>query len=332
MQSKNLDLLKETISKYRSVLIIQADNPDGDSLASALALESLLYGQNKETHLFCRVQIPKHLRHLPGWDRVDNTIPNNIDMAIIVDASQLSLLEALKNPVNLSRLKNKPVFILDHHDYTSDLPLNTTSIISPQAVATGEIIYELAEKFGWDEGEIGREMIAVSILYDSLGLSTETTTPRSIRIIANLVEKGVSLAKIDAERRETMKRSVEIMRYKAVLMNRIEFHIDSQIALVEIPWKEIEAFGEQYNPPMLVMDEMRLVSGVKIAVALKYYDNGKITGKIRSNFGYPISAKLAENFGGGGHSYAAGFKITDSSNKNIKQEVIDYTKQLLADQ
>ena len=129
-----------------------------------------------------------------------------------------------------------------------------------------------------------------------------------------------------------MKRSVEIMRYKAVLMNRIEFYIDNQIALVEIPWKEIEAFGEQYNPPMLVMDEMRLVSGVKIAVALKYYNNGKITGKIRSNFGCPISAKLAENFGGGGHKYAAGFKIIDSSNKNIKQEVIDYTKRLLANQ
>lgn len=329
MNKEKLGIFKETIANAHSILIIQADNPDGDSLASALALESLFHGQNKETKLFCRVQIPKHLRYLSGWGRVENEIPNNVDTAIIVDASQCSLLEAFNNPLNLSKIKNKPVFVLDHHDYESDLPFKTISIIDSKAVATGEIIYELAQKLDWDLGDIGREMIAISILYDSLGLSTESTTPRSIRIIADLVEKGVSLAKIDADRRETMKRSAEIMRYKAALMNRIEFYNDGKLALIEIPWEEIEKFGDQYNPPMLVLDEMRLVIGVEIAVALKYYNNNKVTGKIRSSFGSPISAKLAENFGGGGHSYAAGFKIIDSSNKNIKQEVIDYTKQLL---
>ena len=62
---------------------------------------------------------------------------------------------------------------------------------------------------------------------------------------------------------------------------------------------------------MLVLDEMRLVTGVEMAIAFKVYSYGRITGKIRANSTAPLASKLAEAMGGGGHAYAAGFKIQD---------------------
>jgi phosphoesterase RecJ-like protein len=77
---------------------------------------------------------------------------------------------------------------------------------------------------------------------------------------------------------------------------------------------------------------MRLAIGTEIAVAFKIYKDGKVTAKIRANFGKPIADKLAEHFGGGGHKYAAGFKITNGrSYDDIKSEVINYASKLLED-
>jgi nanoRNase/pAp phosphatase (c-di-AMP/oligoRNAs hydrolase) len=53
--------------------------------------------------------------------------------------------------------------------------------------------------------------------------------------------------------------------------------------------------------------------GVEIAIGYKVYANGRITGKIRCNYGSPIANDVAVQFGGGGHAYAAGFKILDGT-------------------
>ena len=64
---------------------------------------------------------------------------------------------------------------------------------------------------------------------------------------------------------------------------------------------------------MLVMDDMRMTVGVDIAIGYKVYSDGKITGKIRCNYGKAIANNLAKEFGGGGHPYAAGFKVLDGT-------------------
>ena len=64
---------------------------------------------------------------------------------------------------------------------------------------------------------------------------------------------------------------------------------------------------------------MRLVDTVDVAIALKTYPDGKITGKIRANI--PIAEDIAGYFGGGGHGYAAGFKLFESYD-TIRSELL----------
>jgi bifunctional oligoribonuclease and PAP phosphatase NrnA len=91
---------------------------------------------------------------------------------------------------------------------------------------------------------------------------------------------------------------------------------------VHIPWDEIAEYSDLYNPSVLVLDEMRLVEGVKLAVAFKTYPDGKITGKLRANPDAPIAETVAGYFGGGGHLYSAGFKIYDEDFDKVKHEFI----------
>lgn len=321
--------IKQFIEKYDNILIVQADNPDGDSLASTLALEQILGDLGKEPKLYCGVDIPTYLRYLRGWDRVSRDVPASFDGSIIVDTTASNLFEASEKAGALAWIKSKPSIIIDHHDTKPTIKF-TRKIYQKPAVACGELLYDIAKTNGWKLNQTAREMIVAAILSDSLGLISESTTAHSVRVVADLVEDGVSLAKLDNERKLFQKKSPEILKYKGELISRVSYSDDGRIAIINIPWPEIEKYSHQYNPSMLVLDEMRQVENVALAVAFKTYPNGRITAKLRANYGHPVAGPVAEKFGGGGHPYASGFRINSGkSYDELKNEVIAYAQSLL---
>jgi phosphoesterase RecJ-like protein len=280
-------------------------------LCSALALEQILHEMGKEPVLYCGVDIPSYLTYLPGWDRVSRELPNQFDASIIVDTSADSLFEQLEKTGQKGWVAAKPTILIDHHPVENTITFANT-VCNQTAVATGEVIYELAQQLDWPLNQTAKEMLASAIMSDSLGLTTEATTARSIHIIGELVEGGVSIPALEQKRRELMRKSPELIKYKGELLQRIEYFADNRIAAITIPWKEIEQYSPQYNPSMLVLDDMRMSIGTSVAIAFKLYSDGHITAKIRCNFGSPIAGDLAAAFGGGGHPYASGFKTTKS--------------------
>ncbi len=322
----------EQISKIlgatQHVVILQADNPDGDSIGSALALEHILGDMGKEPYLYCGVDIPSYLTYLPGWDRVNKELPKQFDASIIVDTSAGSLFEKLTQ-ADTQALTSKPCIVIDHHDVEMTIPFADVVCNKP-VVATGEAIYELARQLNWPLNLEAKRMIATAIMSDSLGLVTEATSAHSIHIIGELVEGGVSLAEMEYSRRLLMRKSPALIKYKGELLQRIEYFADNRIATVSIPWRELETYSPLYNPSMLVIEDMRMTTGTQIAIAFKMYKDGKMTAKIRCNQDAPIAAELAKRFGGGGHTYASGFKTQDGRPFNeVKSECIQLATQLL---
>src|SRR5690348_9741612 len=80
-----VDQIKALFDGAQTVVIIQADNPDADSLGSSLALEHMLGDQGKQVYLYCGVDIPGYLHYMSGWDRVSSELPRQFDMSIVVD-------------------------------------------------------------------------------------------------------------------------------------------------------------------------------------------------------------------------------------------------------
>jgi phosphoesterase RecJ-like protein len=318
----------ELIKNAKHIVVVQAENPDGDSLGSSLALEELLSDAGKDVTLYCAIDIPKYMQYIQGWDRVVKDWPKKADMAIIVDtSSQTLLVKTLKTPGVRHFFESHPTVVIDHHQSEEgDLPFDTTKLIIPTAVATGEILYNLAVEAGWSINPQAAEVLFISIQADSLGLTTQNTTADSYRVAAELVKLGAVPSVIEGRRREYMKKPADILAYKGRLIERVEYYLDGKLATVHIPWNEIEEFSDRYNPSVLVLDEMRLVDTVQIAIALKTYPDGKLTGKIRANI--PIGNTVAGFFGGGGHQYASGFKIYENYDTLMK-ELINATDKAL---
>jgi len=303
---------RKLIADAKKILVIQAENPDGDSLGSALALEEIFGDMGKNVALHCPVQIPTYLRHMAGWDRVMLDFPTDADLAVIVDTSSKILLsKTLADSAATSFLNTKPVIVLDHHaTATPDLPFPAQYIISDTAVSTGELIFDLSKEENWSINPVAATNLFISIQADSLGLTTAATTAQSFITCGELVKLGANPAEIEEKRREFMKKKPEILRYKGQLIERIEYLNDGRTALIHVPFDEIQQYSNDYNPTMLVLDEMRLVVGVDVAIGVKTYPDGKLTGKLRTNIA--VSDQIAGFFGGGGHPFAAGFRIYES--------------------
>lgn len=317
------------INEARKIIVIQAENPDGDSLGSSLALEEILGGLGKDVVLYCPIEIPKYMRYIRGWDRVVTTYDPSADLAILVDTgADILISKVLETPGVRHHLETHPVLVIDHHTTEATLSFEHT-MLSDTAVATGEIIYNFATHNNWEINPQAAEHLLISIMSDSLGLTTPNVSAKSFFVCGKLTELGASNAAIEDRRREYMKKAPEILAYKGELIGRIEYLLNGKLALVHIPWEDIQAYSDQYNPSVLVLDEMRLVEGVQLAVAIKTYPDGKLTGKLRANM--PIAEKVAGFFGGGGHAYAAGFRVYDEYDK-IVSELVTATDKVLRDE
>ena len=331
MTESTSKIIAKQIDDATSILVIQAENPDGDSLGSALALEAIFSDMGKKVILYCPVEIPKYLRYAKGWDRVQDEVPRHFDLSIIVDTSSATLLDRAIVPENLAQLTKHPIIVIDHHLTESDLPFEFTMANDPTAVATGELIHDIAKQLKWPMPADAAENLAISILADSLGLITESTTAKSIRTLSELVEAGARVSDIENRRREFMKKPARILEYKGRLLQRIEYYLDGALAIIHVPWEEIQEYSDQYNPSVLVLDEMRLVEGVRLAVAIKTYPDGKMTGKLRANPDAKIAETVAAFFGGGGHAYSAGFRIYDETLDKLKADLASATDKALRD-
>lgn len=327
----NTDEIIKVVDNAQNIVVIQADNPDGDSLASSLALEQILGDMGKTVSLYCGVNTPDYLKFMPGWDRVSPDLPIKIDASIIVDTSSKILLQKIEKEVGKAWVASKPVIVIDHHSAVEcDIPYATVVCNPSGYVATGEVIYEISKAAGWEMSVPAMNMISQSILSDSLGLSSDGTTPNTYRRMADMIDAGVDRVALDEARRELSRMDEAVFRYKAQLIERTEFYADNQIAFITVPEDELFSIGTLYNPKPLILNELVQVKDVKIAIMLKQYKN-RVTGSVRTTTKNISANTLAEKFGGGGHHYVAGFKIEKPfiNFADLKKQVISTAEELL---
>lgn len=325
MYSKFTDFIKDK----DSLCIIQAENPDGDSLGSAIALDYLLEG--KDVSLYCPVDIPKYLHYFVDWSRVTSDFDFQADGYIIVDtAAEVLLSKLLDDPAIRNRLYSTPVLVLDHHETPDDIDFPHESIIEPRP-ACADLIYHIAKDQKMHISEQAAEAIFQAILSDTLGLTSQSVTTETFITAAELTQLGAKISELEERRREFMKKSPRILDYKADLIKRIEYSLDGALATVHIPWDDIREYSDEYNPNVLILEEMRLVEGVRVAVAVKTYPDGKVTGKIRTAPDAPVADKIAGYFGGGGHPYAAGFRTYDTNYEEVVRDLVKIIPELVND-
>lgn len=310
---KNYDVLEGLVKDANSILVLQPDSPDGDSLGSALGLEEILGDLKKTVYMYSYKEPEPYLRGLEGWDRVSQNFPKSFDLTILVDTGAPALIKSVLEHHH-SDLTKHPFVVIDHH--TSRLPFGFETIdIVESAAAASEVITQICQDLKWPINDRAATKLATALLSDSLNLTTPDSTAHSVEMLAILVRNGANLYEMYAAKKETTALNADLLRLKGKLLTQVQFLADGELAVLELTPDIVAAYKDQYEPYTLVLTEMQWVRGVRLAAVFKNYGT-KINVPLRSKEG--LAGPVAESFGGGGHLNAAAYRCKTT---NVSSEI-----------
>ena len=292
------------ISSSRQILITSHENPDADAIGSCLAIFYYLknYWPDKTVYLYNRDPVPKNLRFLAGTDLISQALPTEpIDLLIVLDAGSLNrtgLIDFTAKTVGLKTIN------IGHHSGQQWASLN---LIRTKAAAATEIIYDLFNLLRVKIEQPLALYLLCGIVSDTANFQHSNTTSRTLVIAADLIKKGISLAKLSRRLRGAW--SIDILKIWGKTLSRAKVNQKGILKSVITAWElnKIKQMSADYNG---LANLLNSAEGVKYIVL--FVDKGKNQVKIslRSEPSRGINvASIAKSYGGGGHPYAAGFTI-----------------------
>lgn len=286
-----------------TILILQPDSPDGDSLGTGLGLEEIFSDLGKQVVMFSYKEPEPYLHHLEGWDRVAQDLPKKFDLVVLVDTGSPALIKsALEH--HFTALTAKPFFIIDHHVSRQNFGFAVTEIVE-EAVATAELVTRICQKLDWPINEAAANKLASALLSDSLGLTTSGTTAASVEALAELTRRGANLYDLHKAKKEASALTQDLLHLKGKLLQSVEFYEDGKLAVAEITPDMVARYKDIAEPYTLILNEMQWTKGVELVAVFKNYGT-KINVPLRSTTS--VANIIAEKFGGGGHPNAAAYR------------------------
>lgn len=303
--------LRNLVADAQTILVLQPEKPDTDSLTSSLALEQILGDLDKDTILYCQDKLPKYISYFEGADRVQDEFPNAFDLTIIVDTGGPQALARTFEKYQ-GRLTKKPVALIDHHPNREPLPFPTHDVINKASTSTCEVVVEIAEQLGWKINTAAANVLVPGILADTRNLSIATVTAATFRTMAKLMDLGANVYEIHEAYRSSDRLTLELLELKGRLLGRTETYADGKIALVTVSPTELKQYAELHDPADLIIYDLQNALGVAVAVVMRHYGGEANKIKVSTRATMPVAAKACMDFGGGGHDRAAGCQFNDT--------------------
>lgn len=299
-------------------------NPDGDSLGCTLAICSLLERLGKTAYAYADPTLGNDLLFLPGLEKIHlRELPRKpqFDTVILLECSDRKRGGDLE-----SVLQNAATLInIDHH-LVSDAYGHINHIDST-ASSTAEIIFQLFEA---SENNLRPTADEATCLYT--GLVTDTgrflhtnTTAEALRVASALVALGANVNKINQVIYFTKSYTELKLVGRALEKMRLLFQKKySEIILTQEDFEPLNAVPSQTQG---IVSQPTMIPGVEVSALIKE-EPDKVSVNLRSRNRIDVSA-LAQQFGGGGHARAAGFKRTGQSVQAVAQELAKAVQQAL---
>ena len=296
--------LKDRIEKAESIVIFSHVSPDGDTLGSNLALSLMIekYFGKKVDSVFVGL-LPSTYAYLPDFNRfidvqsLDKS--KKYDLAIAVDVASKDRM------VFGTAIFDNAVFRvnIDHHKTNNGY--GDLNIIEGDAACVGVILHKIFTAWNLEIPTDVARCIYTSLLTDTGGFRYENTTPETFMLAAELVRLGVSPTYEFRACYETKPQSM--VQFQAYVVSNTVFYNSGKIAFSKITRSDMSKFGATDDYTEGIVEVLRTSKNVEIAAILKETKEGYTKVSLRSKT--VDVTPIVMDFGGGGHTFAAGCTI-----------------------
>ena len=309
----------DALRPHERFLVTTHEAPDGDALGSMLAMELALEALGKDSVMYLTgdVPLPREYQFMPLGALLRGAPPADAAERVLVAvdcaketrlASDAPLVERAPLVVNIDH----------HHDNTL---FGTVNLIVPGASSTGEILRDVFAELGVGLTPEIAGALYIAVVTDTGRFQYTNTTPRALRLAAELVEAGADLHQIFRDVYE----SVEFAKLKllARALDHARLYDGGRLIVSHLVKQDFADVGAAEPYSEGIIDYLRAVEGAEMAVLIREppSKDGIRKASLRSSAEELDVSAIARKAGGGGHRQAAGF----SSERSIV-EITDFLR------
>ena len=311
-------ILKKVIDENDSFLITSHVRPDADALGSELGLRAILLALGKKVSIINASAPPANLSFMnpPSVilklnDTVTKANVPKTDVVVIVDTSAWQQLGNMAEVIQASPAKR---VIIDHHVSSDEMGAIVLKDVT--AAATGELICEAAEAFGIEFDEDTANWLYAAIATDTGWFRFPSTTARTMRIGAALIDRGASPHYVFNLVHEQS--SLSRVRLGGRVLGRTQSEAEGRLVWVQVDAKDMSETGAVPSDTEGLVNRCLTVAGSEAAFIAVELQTSQIKFSLRCRYPHDV-AMLAEQFSGGGHKLASGATLSGPLNVAVER-------------
>jgi phosphoesterase RecJ-like protein len=310
------------IRAHSSFLVIGHKEPDGDCVASQIAVQRLLAELGKPCSLLSvgPFDRPEIARFSASFESAVTDEQLRGAAAIIVDCSTPDRTGALG-----ARVAGLPCLVIDHH--SAGEQFGTARFVDPDAPSTTMLVLRLFEDL-----RVAPDPECAKLLL--FGLCTDTgffrhlaeNSAGTFEAVARLVSLGTSTSEVYMMVYGS--RELPARKLLAEMLMRTESHWNDQLLLAWQTIADRDRLGVTQRGEDDLYRLLQTVRGNVVVALIKEERPGEFSVGLRSTTALDVGA-LAGSFGGGGHRQASGFDISGTL-ASVRRTLIETFGPLLA--
>jgi bifunctional oligoribonuclease and PAP phosphatase NrnA len=324
-QTADLEAVVDAIRSSDRFVVTTHENPDGDALGSILAMKLGLEQLGKDAVLYLSGVIPlPHEYAFMSLDGLRRTPPEDAAERVVL---ALDCANDRRLGPDSGLLERAPLVVdIDHHHDNSRF--GKVNLIVADASSTGEILYDLFRELGVRITPEIAEALYIALVTDTGRFQYTNTTPKTLRLAAELVEAGANVHQVFQDVYENV--AFAKIKLLARALEKARVYEGGRLIVADLERADFAAAGAEEPFAEGIIDYLRAVEGTEIVALIREppTQNGptrRVSLRTRAE-GIDVSA-IARKSGGGGHRQAAGFSSEASTD-----EIVDFIRREFLEQ
>lgn len=291
-------------------LICPHINPDPDSLGSAVALYLALRKLGKQVKVYLPEETPPYMDYL--LQHADVVLEQPLEMKWKMIFVDLGTPKQLHPAVKLVH----PWLDIDHH--MGPVTFTRYAFTDPSSPATSEMILRVLKQMNCPLDKVIATCLYSALVFDTRNLTTPVTREETFMQAAELVRAGANPTYVNQMLNQ--QKPLNLMQMMGEVFANIQSALDDTLIWAVIPKSLQEKYEVDENEVDYIISDLLTIASAEVIIMFKEVSSGQVKISWRSKHHMDVN-RIARQFGGGGHHYACGARLSLPLKQAVRQVV-----------
>ena len=285
------------IKKYPVIVIARHIGPDPDALGSQFALKNLIQDKFPSKNVYAIGTTSSRFRFMGTLDKIE-TVDKNNTLLIVLDTPDIKRIDS----VNLDEYQH--IVKIDHHPVVDNYA--NIELVDDSASSTGQLILEFIFRNHLKISNCVAENLYMAIVSDTGRFMHGYTTRRTFELLTKMLNK--TTIDFTSLYPSLYMRPLSEIRFQGYIFENMEV-TDHGVAYIKITDDMLKKYEVDSASAGNIISELTFVDEILVWIFLT---EDKKSNLIRANIRSrgPVINEIAASYGGGGHKYASGARLT----------------------